>query len=53
MKQYVFTYSAGRAVKGLTVTTKDEQEATRKGLLVATKRNGDTPTGYTIRLRSV
>lgn len=53
MRAYTFTYTAGRAVKGLTVTAKDEQEATRKGLLVATKRNGDTPTGYTVRLRRV
>lgn len=51
MKAYTFTYQIGRAVKGLTVTATDEQEATRKGLLIATKRNGDNPTGYTVRLR--
>lgn len=51
MKQYTFTYIAGRAVKGLTVTAPDEQEATRKGLLIATKRNGDSPTAYALKLR--
>lgn len=51
MKQYTFTYQMGRAVKGLTVTATDEQEATRRGLLIATKRNGDNPTTYSIRLR--
>lgn len=51
MKLYIFTYSAGRAVKGLTVTASDETEATRKGLLIARHRNGDTPTDYRIQLR--
>ena len=51
MKVYTFTYTVGRAVKGLTVTATDTQEATRRGLLIARHRNGDTPTDYTIRLR--
>lgn len=51
MRVYTFIYTAGRAVKGLTVTAPDTQEATRKGLLIAIKRNGDTPTDYTVKLR--
>lgn len=53
MRVYIFTYTAGRAVKGLTVTATDTAEATRKGLMIARHRNGDTPTDYTLRLRRV
>ena len=35
----------------MTVTATDTQEATRRGLLIAKHRNGDTPTEYSIRLR--